>query len=240
MKIPRIIHQIWSGVDEPLPKYFAALGETWKRDYPDWEYIQWDNKMMIDFIAECYPQYVEKYNSFPYNIQRWDAIRYLILDKIGGMYVDFDYESIEPMDELIADKTCCFAVEPDLHRKTYSMKMDTIFNNAMMLCVPGYPFMRCIVDAVFEKDDVLANIPAEKFRHVLMTTGPWRLMELYSCLTSEEKETIYLIPARYVTPFTQEQSHKMIRGGAEEELDSCLTEAYAVHYFFSDWAKTFD
>ena len=73
MKIPKIIHQIWSGIDEPLPEYFAALGETWKRDYPDWKYEFWDNKRMSDFIAEHYPQYVVKYESFPYNIQRWAA-----------------------------------------------------------------------------------------------------------------------------------------------------------------------
>jgi mannosyltransferase OCH1-like enzyme len=25
MKIPRIIHQIWSGIEEPLPEYYANL-----------------------------------------------------------------------------------------------------------------------------------------------------------------------------------------------------------------------
>lgn len=39
MKIPKIIHQIWSDVEKPLPEYFAALGDTWKRDYPNWEYV---------------------------------------------------------------------------------------------------------------------------------------------------------------------------------------------------------
>ena len=38
-KIPSIIHQIWSGVDGPLPEHFRVLGETWKRDYPNWEYM---------------------------------------------------------------------------------------------------------------------------------------------------------------------------------------------------------
>ena len=29
---------------------------------------------------------------FPYDVMRWDVIRYMILYKIGGLYVDFDYE----------------------------------------------------------------------------------------------------------------------------------------------------
>lgn len=235
MKIPKIIHQIWSGIEEPLPEYFAVLGDTWKHDYPDWEYIVWDNKMINEFINEHYPHYMQKYESFQYNIQRWDAIRYLILDRIGGMYVDFDYESIESMEELLADKACCFAVEPDVHRKTYDLEVENIFNNAMMLSVPGHPFMRRIVESVFEKE-VSTDIPTEKFRHVLMTTGPWRLMELYTHLTPTEKESVHLIPAKHVTPFNQEQAQRVRRGDVNDELNGCLREAYAAHYFFSNWA----
>jgi len=28
-----------------------------EKDYPDWDYIQWDNEMMINFIKKNYPQY---------------------------------------------------------------------------------------------------------------------------------------------------------------------------------------
>ena len=77
--IPKIIHQIWSGIDGPLPAAAQLLGNTWKRDYPEWEYRVWDNQMMNDFVQEHYPQYWTVYQQFPYNIQRWDAIRYLPL-----------------------------------------------------------------------------------------------------------------------------------------------------------------
>ena len=48
--IPKIIHQIWSGVDEPLPEYFSVLGETWKKYHPDWN----DQDTYLD-KASCYP-----------------------------------------------------------------------------------------------------------------------------------------------------------------------------------------
>jgi hypothetical protein len=49
IEIPKIIHQIWSGLDEPLPKYFKSLGETWKENHPNhpnWKYEFWDNNRM--------------------------------------------------------------------------------------------------------------------------------------------------------------------------------------------------
>ena len=39
-----------------------------------------------------YPELIPVYESFPYAVQRWDAIRYLILYTFGGLYVDLDYE----------------------------------------------------------------------------------------------------------------------------------------------------
>ena len=115
--ILNIIHKIWSGIEEPLPEHFRQFAETWKACHHDWEYQLWDNDRMNTFIGDHYPTYWDTYLSFQYNIQRWDAIRYLILDKIGGMYVDFDIECLRPHDSLIQGHTCCFSSEPESHRR---------------------------------------------------------------------------------------------------------------------------
>jgi mannosyltransferase OCH1-like enzyme len=234
MKIPKIIHQIWSDIEKPLPEEFKVLGETWKRDYPDWEYILWDDKMMNDFISEHYPQCVERYNSFPYNVQRWDAIRYLILDKIGGMYVDCDYESIESMDAFLADKTCCFAMEPASHRHFINSKKNgRVISNAMMLSVPNHFFFKKLINSVFGKhSDQFAH---NKFAHVMTTTGPYCILDSYDSLTPEEQEHIYLIPAKYVMPFDYGQIQRFRHGEESDELEEHLQEAYAIHYFFGEW-----
>jgi mannosyltransferase OCH1-like enzyme len=230
--IPKIIHQIWSGIDEPLPKHFEILGETWKEHYPDWQYEFWDNKRMIDFVWKYYPQNWDIYNSFPYNIQRWDVIRYLILYKMGGMYVDFDYESIKPMDELLNGKTCCFALEPEY--QYWFFNKNIMFNNALMLSVPKHPFMLQIIERSLSKENLsYAKIP--KNECVLNTTGPYMLIDLYENLNQEEKEAIYLIPAKYVTPFDGYQARSAIYGIENEDLERCLDHAYAVHYFFTAW-----
>ena len=237
--IPKIIHQVWEGLVDPLPEIYVNLSKTWKQHYPQWSYELWDKQRMDSFIETHYPQYMHMYRSFPYHVQRWDAIRYLILDKIGGMYVDFDYESIEPLDNLIMDKTCCFAMEPESHCRIFGKNL--MFNNALMLCVPGHPFMQNIIETVFSESlqktvmEVSATYLDKKRRKnyiVLNSTGPWLLMKLYGQLTENEKNDVYLIPDKYVTPFDVDQAGLVVKGAYTEELNQCLAEAYAVHYFF--------
>ena len=239
-KIPKIIHQIWSGIYEPLPEWFKELGETWKEHYPDWEYMFWDNDKMNAFVQEHYPQYWDIYSRFPYNVQRWDAIRYLVLNKIGGMYADFDYESIRNMEELIKDKSCCFAVEPEQHFALFGRKKEEpIFNNALMLCVPEHPFMKKIIKTVFTEK--MLEYKGAKGACVVNTTGPAILNRLYyDELTKQEQEKVYLIPPNYVSPFSVQQSRRVRSGEISEELENCLEEAYAVHYFFNEWVETSD
>lgn len=235
LQIPKVIHQIWSGIKEPLPDGAKMLGETWKRDYPNWKYELWNNQRMNSFVQKYYPQYWNIYVSFPYDIQRWDAIRYLILYKAGGLYVDFDYESIEPMYEIISDKSCCFASEPSSHLFAFGRKFEFAFNNALMACVPEHPFIKKVLDKVFSK--VTLENKDSKEVCVLNTTGPWMLTDLYQKQTEDEKKDIYLIPAKYVTPFDLFQANRFRQGEMSDELENCLKDAYAVHYFFSDWRK---
>lgn len=231
-KIPKIIHQIWSGVDEPLPEEFRSLGETWKRDYPDWEYRLWDNKKMIEFVKSEYPEYWFVYQKYPFNVQRWDAIRYLILEKIGGLYVDFDYESLKPMCEILENKTCCFSLEKDVGGGLFK-----VFNNAMMASAPNHPFMQKIVKFVFSRTNLIPQYTTKNLT-IFNTTGPYALIRLYETLTVAEKEDVYLIPARFVSPFTGLEAEEVRLGVLTQELDDCLDDAYAVHYYVSNWVKT--
>ena len=120
MEIPKIIHQIWSGINEPLPEIFRFFGESWKENHPDWKYEFWDDGRTNRFVQDFYPQYWETYQSFQYDVQRWDAVRYLILYRTGGLYADFDTECLRPHDELFAGKTCCFSMEPAKHGQHFN------------------------------------------------------------------------------------------------------------------------
>ena len=233
-EIPKIIHQIWSETYRPLPPDFELLSKTWKYHYPDWEYKFWNNEKMHLFINENFPQYVDLYNRFPFDVQRWDSIRYLILYKMGGMYVDFDYESICPINELIYKKECCFAQEPAIHCKIFNKNI--MFTNAMMVCIPEHFFIKRIIEAVFSEETINYN-PSVKELCVLNTTGPWKLIDLYESLSENEKDAIYLIPDRYVTPFSGNEANQFRIGTINVELEERIQNAYAVHYFFGEWGE---
>jgi mannosyltransferase OCH1-like enzyme len=232
--IPKIIHQIWSGIDEPLSEHFKMLGETWKEHHPAWKYEFWDNDRMWRFVKTYYPEHLDTYNSYPYNIQRWDAIRYLILDKIGGMYVDFDSECLEPHDELLAGKSCCFSMEPSEHGLRFNKQL--YFNNALMACVSGHPFMKKVIEKVFnymaQKNPLTYG---QRIMEILSSTGPLALLEVYE--NYPDKDQIFLIPAKYVSPFTDLEIESISRGYESEDLEKRLQEAYSIHYFSNAWVN---
>lgn len=229
--IPKIIHQIWSGKTEPLPNLFKELGETWKFQHPKWDYKLWDEKDMLNFVTSYFPEYLNIYNSFYFDIQRWDAIRYLILYKIGGMYVDFDYECLENVESLFEGYTCAFAMEPDVHAKLFNKEM--VFNNALMASIPYHSFFKKIIERIFTEKMLKYETTLNKREYVLNTTGPWMLGELYQ--EFEDKKSINLIPAKFVSPFTKMEAEAVINGDTSKHLEVKLQEAYAIHYFLGTW-----
>ena len=231
MKIPKIIHQVWSGIEDPLPDFFKELGDTWKRHHLQWKYEFWDEDRIRKFLMDFYPQYIEKYDSFRYNIQRWDSIRYLILQKMGGLYVDFDTECLSSFDKILENHTCCFSMEsPDCYNRSY------YFNNALMASIPNHPFMTVLVENVFkyEKDDYKG---IDKGKEVLLSTGPLFLINQYEKFAS--KEQVYLIPYQYVSPLLKEELIIYYEGKAtpslKAKLERAITSAYSIHYFFNTW-----
>jgi mannosyltransferase OCH1-like enzyme len=56
----------------------------------DWEYKLWTDEDNLRLIREYFPEYLELFMDFEYDIQRADFIRYAILYKYGGLYSDLD------------------------------------------------------------------------------------------------------------------------------------------------------
>ena len=133
-------------------------------------------------------------------------------------------------------------MEPESHCRIFGKPV--MFNNALMLSVPGHPFMKKIIETVFcddwqnaviKKASVYENGTQRKNYIVLNSTSPWMLIDLYWLLSDKERDDVYLIPDKYVTPFDVPQANIVRQGVETEELEKCLSEAYAVHYFTGLW-----
>ena len=96
--IPKIFHQVWINRHAPqLPAEFAAYRDTWLRHHPDWEYRLW-NLENLDFRcvrADLLPQCIS-YSELA------DLLRFELLYRHGGVYIDTDFECFKPIDGLIA------------------------------------------------------------------------------------------------------------------------------------------
>ena len=65
------------------------------------EYMLWTDESAHRFMEINYPSFLQMYDSYKYNIQRADSIRYFLLDHFGGIYMDLDIGCRRRMDSLI-------------------------------------------------------------------------------------------------------------------------------------------
>ena len=95
LTIPRKIHQIWLG-PKPIPKLYKEYAKTWQSLHPDWEYKLWQEEDIVswDFASK------DLFNQASSYQEKADILRYEILYKYGGLYVDMDYKAFKKFDEL--------------------------------------------------------------------------------------------------------------------------------------------
>lgn len=232
MEIPGIIHQIWSAKYKPYPAVFAKLADTWKRHHPDWQYILWDDERMDSFMRAYYPEYEETFKRFPYDVQRWDVIRYLILYKMGGFYVDCDYECRKPFDSLFGDHACCLGLEPSSNA-TYAHR-EICIGNALMAVKAGHPFMKELIEHVMNQP-MPKELPPNKISYVVASTGPIFLSGVYD--KSVYRSDIYLMSDKKVAPFSTQECKALVRGVFPEDYEERKESAWAIHYFTTAWAN---
>ena len=99
--IPKIIHQLWIG-KKPRPSKFM---QTWQDKHPDYEYIMWNEAEIVNRGLKLHCQKrideIEEING------KADIIRWEILYKYGGLFLDADSICIEPFYKLM-DKNRAF------------------------------------------------------------------------------------------------------------------------------------
>jgi mannosyltransferase OCH1-like enzyme len=228
LKIPRIIHQIY---EDPAgsPETLLYMADTWKKHHPGWTYRFWNKQATENFLTTHFPDFIACYRSFPFDVQRWDAIRYLILYQMGGLYVDFDYECIRPLDALLLDTTCCMGMEPSVNANLYNKSR--IIGNALMASIPGHNYFKAIIR---EMKDYQGTYKGDADR-IMETTGPFMVTRVYE--KYKRKKEVTLLSADLVAPLTVRETRLIVRGRAPEEIVEKAEKAFAVHYFGGSWVE---
>lgn len=160
VQIPLLVMQTWKTCT--LPSEWKASQDSIHKYLPEWKYVLMTDEMNLAFVKEYFPDFLNTYLAFPYNIQRADAIRYLWFYVHGGVYMDLDIKLLRPLDEL-------FYVKKDLY-VIKSLYFSGIYTNALMASQPKNLCMLKCVELMSRTLNPHENF--SKHFEVINSTGP--------------------------------------------------------------------
>jgi mannosyltransferase OCH1-like enzyme len=154
------------------------------------------NQWLYDEAGEIAPDHVGQLRS--------DVLRYEILHRFGGIYVDADFECLKPIDDLLEGVECFAAWEIQ----------DRWVNNAVMGCVPFHPFLERLIAGLTESAERNRGFKPNRISGPRYVTPIWR----------KHGEGVTIFPQRLFYPygFSEIDKHRV----GEEWPD-----AYAVHHW---------
>lgn len=98
INIPRIIMQMWD--DNNIPFKWITSPTSIKEYIPEWKYIFLTKYIYRKFVIKYFPDYLFYYDSFSFDIQRTNAVCYMWMYKVGGVYMGLNYELTKKLDSL--------------------------------------------------------------------------------------------------------------------------------------------
>lgn len=156
--IPRIIHQTF--YDRNLPPELQASTEALRARNPGWEYRFYDDADIVEFIRSaygapmlaCYERIDKRYGA-----TRADLFRYLLMYKVGGVYLDIKSSATLPLDSVLrADDRYLLSTWGDTEGPSATWgrhyDLDGIpggeFQQWFIACAPGHPYLKAVLDTV--------------------------------------------------------------------------------------------
>ena len=183
VKIPKLIMQTWK--TSQVPEHWKESPSSIHEIMPDWEYVLMTDIDNEEFCKKYFPDFLNMFKSFPHNIQRADAIRYLWLYVNGGLYMDLDIVVVKPLDSL-------FYSDAEIYLCS-SGNVGSCITNSLMASKPGALIWLKMIEYM--------SLPPPwwawgKHMEVMNTTGPVGLNHVV-----KTNQFDYLaLPAKWVMP----------------------------------------
>lgn len=211
-RIPKRIHQIWLG--GRLPARYRTWAESWKDVNPGWEYLLWDDKSVRNFGLRNEKAYQRSSNLGA----KSDIARYEILERLGGVYADTDFECLRPLDDLA--RRCSFFA-------------GVVFGyfpqiaNGLMGSAPRHPLLRRVIEGL-EKPVTTRDGMA-----TISQTGADYLTACFFERARDLPPSDVIFPSTYFYPlpnFVQVENGTAKQRYAREW-------SLAIHYWETSWLK---
>lgn len=199
--IPKVFHRVWLG--GPLPVGYQDFGASFSHHHPGWELRTWTDTNLPPLQNQ---ETFDRATSFA---MRADIVRYELLWRMGGVYVDTDFEALRNLEPLIDDIECFLALED-----TRWIAIGLIGSR------PGHPFMRRLVD------ELPGSVASHPGRAANVVTGPQFVTRTYDTVSAAVRRSVALLPAALVYPYHFSEPER-----ARDEFP----HAYAVHHWAKGW-----
>lgn len=238
-KIPFIIHIMWLG--GRLPNEYRAYVQSWHTFHPQWTFIFWtDNainyeqgntvvrsfeeltsllkqkshkNIVVDARQLQFDNRIFYDQAINYG-EKSDILKWEIVYRFGGVYVDIDFEALRPLDSLHYLYDFYTGIQP----------LDTNLAQlgaALYAARPQHPILEQCVKTI--KDN-------QHIKQIVAKTGPIHFTRVFLALAGKTGFTDIALPASYVYPCGYEQK------GKPKQL-WCKRESFAVHHWAGSWLK---
>lgn len=209
-KIPKIMHWIWIGKE--VPEKFKQLQQGWVEMHPDWEIHIWRDKDIETFGFRNYDLIKKSRN--PGAIS--DLMRYEILYRYGGVYVDYDFECLQPLDELSYLYDFYIGIQP----------LDCGFvqlGTGLVGSIPGHPLLKQVIEDIRARwSSDHGDVPKE--------TGPVAFTQTFLAHADKGGLIDVALPAHYFYPLGCKE-YNLLR-------DQWLYEgSFGIHRWAASWLR---
>jgi autotransporter strand-loop-strand O-heptosyltransferase len=195
-KIPRIIHQTYKTND--LPKEILEVINKLKSMNPTFEYRFYNDADCENFIRENYDE--ETLNLYLkinpiYGSAKSDFFRYLLMYKVGGVYLDIKSTTTKPLEKIL--------LPTDEYLLSHWAGLDWAkelnyefgeFQNWHIICKPEHPFLLNVIEQV--KKNIKYFKGGSDKNSVLFTTGPVAYSKSILKLLHQHKTNSNISPVR--------------------------------------------
>lgn len=223
MGIPKHIWQTWK--TRQVPERWRASPTAIRRYCPDWTYTLMTDSDNDAFVHRHFPQFLSLFRSFDREICRADMVRYLLLYKYGGVYMDLDMALTQPIDHAMRQGSLILVETPNWSGVT----------NALMASEAGHPFW---LDVVYEIQYRVNHKPWYIIGDwaVLWTTGPGML----SSVVDKTRHLYTVMPSKIGHPCTICDHYFERPCGTDESLvreleGSSWASAGWIHFLLCRW-----
>ncbi len=210
-KIPKKIHQIWIGPKQ-IPKKYLEWSRSWVKKNPDWDYKLWTNEDIKD---------LDMHNRSIFNLSdnvgfKSDLVRYEILYKFGGIYIDTDFECLKKIPDSLRDYDFVSCIGFNYFPEIL---------NGFLMSSPQNKILK----------ELIYNIQIPQYKKdpmsIIKFSGPLKLTDIY--FNNHENNRNYLIlPSNYCYPYPS-----FLINSSVKEKDEITSESFAIHHWEMSWMK---